>query len=261
MRMENRCELDVSNPADQSSGQRVISGFWRRLLALFLDLCVLGSVFQVLESGGVGKIVVNGRAFASGPFWSLGAWSRLVESCVALVYFGVLNSSIAWGQTFGKRIMQIQVVDRSGHTISPGRSFLRSAVLVAPFSLDGLVIPPSAMRYLIFCFAGFILFGFGDAIVYLYIFNRRTRQSLHDLILGTFVAETTPRRTYNLHDLIAAVFVTQRTPPGQVVGSIWRPHLFVVGVWLVVVGVWLVVTFWAAGVPFGAGFFFWLSCE
>jgi uncharacterized RDD family membrane protein YckC len=147
-----------------------------------------------------------------GPFWSLGGWSRLVESCVALVYFGVLNSSIAWGQTIGKRVMQIQVVDRSGHSISPGRSFLRSAVLVVPFSLNGLVIPPRAMMYLIFFFTGFILFGFGDAIVYLYIFNRHTRQSLHDLIVGTCVTQTTSGRTYNLHDLIAAVFVSQRPP-------------------------------------------------
>jgi uncharacterized RDD family membrane protein YckC len=255
------CNLDVSDPADQASGQRVISGFWRRLLALFLDLIVLGVLFQVLESGGSWKMLVGGRAFVVGPFWSLGGWSRLVETCVALVYFGVLNSSIAWGQTIGKRVMQVQVIDRSGHSISPGRSFLRSAVLVAPFSLNGLDIPPSAMMFLIFCFTGFILFGFGDAIVYLYIFNRRTRQSLHDLIVGTFVTQTTPRRTYNLHDLIAAVFVSQRPPPGQVVGSIWRPHLIVVGVWLVLVSVLLVVAVWAADVPVDIAFFFFeLSC-
>ena len=61
---------------------------------------------------------------------------------------------------------------------------------------------------------GFIVFGFGGAIIYLYLFNRRTRQSLHDLVVGTFV--------------------TRLAPPGKaVVGSIWRPHLIVVGVWLV----------------------------
>jgi hypothetical protein len=59
------------------------------------------------------------------------------------------------------------------------------------------------------------LFGFGGAIVYLFLFNRRTRQSLHDLIAGTFVTRT--------------------TPAGQVAGSIWRPHLIVVSFWLVAV--------------------------
>jgi hypothetical protein len=62
---------------------------------------------------------------------------------------------------------------------------------------------------------GFILFGFGGAIVYLYVFNRRTQQSLHDLVVGTFV--------------------TRAFPHGKVVGSIWRPHLIMVGLWLVAV--------------------------
>ena len=73
--------------------------------------------------------------------------------------------------------------------------------------------------YLIFCFTGLILFGFGQAIVYLYIFNRRTRQSLHDLILGTFVTQTTPRRTYRLRELIAAAF--PRSPSTRCSG---RPY-------------------------------------
>jgi hypothetical protein len=51
-----KCDLDVSNPADQAPGQRVISGFWRRLPALFLDLIVLGILFQFLESAGAGKM-------------------------------------------------------------------------------------------------------------------------------------------------------------------------------------------------------------
>ena len=62
---------------------------------------------------------------------------------------------------------------------------------------------------------GFILFGFGGAIIYLYVFNRRTRQSLHDLAAGTFVTKTSPQ--------------------GVVTGSVWRPHLVVVGVWFVAV--------------------------
>jgi uncharacterized RDD family membrane protein YckC len=180
-----------------------MSGFWRRLLAFILDGLLLGLVGIVL-----GLLLFD-------PLARLGGWGRLLGFCVALVYFGVLNSSIARGQTIGKRIMKIQVVDRSGHSISPGRSFLRNAILGAPFFLNGLVIAPSATMspngYVIV----FILFGFGGAIVYLFIFNRRTRQSLHDLVVDTIIIRT--------------------TPPGQVVGSIWRPHLIVVGVLLLVV--------------------------
>ncbi len=67
-----------------------------------------------------------------------------------------------------------------------------------------------------------LLFGLVSAIVYLYIVHLSTRQSHHDVIAGTFVA--------------------QKAPPGQVVGSIWRLHLMVVGIWLVVVDVLLVLT-------------------
>jgi uncharacterized RDD family membrane protein YckC len=170
------------------------------------------------------NMVIVGRHFAFGPFWSLGlgGWGRLVEFCVFLVYFGVLNSSIAGGQTIFKRIMKIQVIDRSGHCISPGRSFLRSAVLFDPFfCLTGLVMSPVKENAIPVSVA-LPWFGLVSAYLYLYFVNLRTRQSLHDVIAGTFVAQKTPR--------------------GQVVGSIWRTHLIVVGIWLVVVDVLLVLT-------------------
>jgi uncharacterized RDD family membrane protein YckC len=204
MTIKSIFDLDASDLADQSSGPRVISGFWRRLLAFILDGLMLGLVGVVL-----GLLLFDQLA-------RIGGWGRLLGFCVAIVYFGVLNSSIAGGQTIGKRIMKIQVVDRSGHSISAGRSFLRYAILGAPFFVNRLVVPPSATMSAIGSLIVMILFGLGGANVYLFIFNRRTRQSLHDLIVRTFVIRT--------------------TPPGQVVGSIWRPHLIVVVVvWLVVV--------------------------
>jgi len=201
--MMSNFDLDLADLADKSTGQRVISGFWRRLVAFFLDCMLLGLVGLV-----------------PGLFWfdslvRLGGWGRLIGFFVAIVYFGVLNSAIARGQTIGKRIMKIQVIDRSSHCISPGRSFLRYAVLGAPFFLNNLIVPPSAVTSPIGYLLVFIVFGCGGAIIYLSVFNRRTRQSLHDLIVGTFVARI--------------------TPSGHVVGSIWRPHLMVVGGILVAV--------------------------
>jgi uncharacterized RDD family membrane protein YckC len=203
MTIKSTFDFDLLDLADQSPGQRIIIGFWRRLLAFILDGQLLGLVGIVL-----GLLLFD-------PLARLGGWGRLLGFCVAIVYFGVLNSSIAGGQNIGKRIMKIRVVDRSGHSISPGRSFVRYAVLGAPFFLNHLFIPLSATFSPIGVLIGFILFGFGGAIFYLFIFNRRTRQSLHDLVVGTFVIRT--------------------TPPGQVVGAIWRPHLIVVGVCFVVV--------------------------
>jgi len=59
------------------------------------------------------------------------------------------------------------------------------------------------------------VFGLGGALVYLYVFNRRTRQSLHDLAAGTFV--------------VAA------RHSGGIRERIWRPHLALAAGWLVVV--------------------------
>jgi uncharacterized RDD family membrane protein YckC len=196
-------DLDASHLADKAPAQAVISGFWRRLVAFILDGLLLGLVGVIL-----GLLWFD-------PLARLGGWGRLLGFCVSLVYFGVLNSAIGGGQTLGKGTMKIQVVDRSGHSISPGRSFLRYTVLGAPYFLNHLLIPPNVAMSPIGLAVGFILFGFGGAIVYLYMFNRRTRQSLHDLVAGTFVTRT--------------------SPPGQIAGSIWRPHLVAVGVWFMAV--------------------------
>ena len=55
-----------------------------------------------------------------------------------------------------------------------------------------------------------IIFGGLFSIIYLYIFNRVTRQSLHDLAVGTFVVNA------NIHK--------------QDVGKVWKIHLVVVAV-------------------------------
>ena len=52
-----------------------------------------------------------------------------------------------------------------------------------PFFLNGVFTDRPWLGEL----AVFVVFVWGGAIVYLFLFNRRTRQSLHDLICGTFV--------------------------------------------------------------------------
>src|SRR5262249_54357297 len=78
------------------------------------------------------------------------------------------NSAIGGGQTLGKRVMRVRVVDRSGQPISPGRSFLRYTVLGAPYFVNHLLIPPSVMMSPIGLLIGFILFGCGGAILFFF---------------------------------------------------------------------------------------------
>ena len=183
------------------SGHKAISGFWRRLLAFMVDGLLLGLVGFI--SG----------LFLFDPLAKLGGWGRLIGFIIALAYFGILNSAIGKGQTVGKRLMKICVVDRTGRHISLARSLLRYTILGTPFFLNGALIPTSMMMSPVGYIIGFIVFGFGGAIIYLYVFNRRTRQSLHDMAVGSFVART--------------------SSSGKVLASVWRYHIVVVGVWLV----------------------------
>jgi uncharacterized RDD family membrane protein YckC len=179
---------------------RIISGFWRRLIAFFLDSIILG--FAGFISG---LLLFNFYAH-------LGGWGRLLGFFIALIYFGFLNSSLGQGQTLGKRIMKIEVVNGSGDSIPLGRSLLRFTILGIPFFLNGAPVPPDLARSPVGYGIAFIVFGLGGAIIYLYIFNRHTRQSLHDLIAGTFVTKTLPKGA--LPDV-----------------SVWKTHFAVVGVW------------------------------
>jgi uncharacterized RDD family membrane protein YckC len=189
---------DAVPPAIETPPPRIISGFWRRLAACFIDALVLGVL------GAVAGL------FLFDFFASLGGWGRLVGFGVALAYFTLFNSAWGKGKTVGKRIMGIEVVDSTGGHISVRRSFLRYLVLGVPFFLNGAPFPPAVIASPLGYLIGFLIFGLGGSIGYLYVFNGRTRQSLHDLVVGTFVVRGGGSGRFTA-------------------GTVWRPHFFIVG--------------------------------
>jgi uncharacterized RDD family membrane protein YckC len=190
-----------SEPTVESRATIAIAGFWGRILALLIDSTVLGMVG-----------IIFGFLFFD-QLAGLGVWGRLVGFSIALLYFGLLNSWVGKGQTVGKRIMKIRVVSRDGQFISVARSFMRYSVLGLPYFLNGAMIPPSILMTPIGVIVGLLIFGFGGAIVYLYVFNRKSRQSLHDLIAGTYVVRSRLSDELNI-------------PP------IWQGHIYITGVYL-----------------------------
>lgn len=183
-----------------------IAGFWRRLAAWLVDAVVLG-VPTLL----IGLAVFEWAA-------SLGQAGRLIGFVVALLYFGLLNSRLGGGQTLGKRLLRIRVTDRAAETLSPMRSIMRFLILGIPYFLNGVYFDLDAtsvelINFLLGVLVIFVVFGGIGAIVYLFVFNRRTRQSLHDLAVGSFVVRDPPQ----------AVPVSLATP---------RLHLTIVGCWL-----------------------------
>jgi uncharacterized RDD family membrane protein YckC len=175
-----------------------ISGFWRRICALLIDTLILGLVGVVLG------------LFFESFFVQIGAWGRLVGFSIALIYFGFMNSSITGGQTIGKKILKLRVVDSTNAPISLGKSIIRYFILGVPFSLNGAQFSNDAMHSFLMYPLSLILFGGLFSIAYLYIFNRITRQSLHDLAVGSYVVNTDVEQ--------------------QELGKVWKVHFIIVAI-------------------------------
>lgn len=139
-------------------GARPIAGFWQRGCALLIDCVILFLIGRLL-----------GFLFSE-QFARLGSFGQLIGYGICIWYFGWLNSSLGGGQTMGKRFLSLCVIDQEGEYISPGKSYIRAALLAAPVLKWGFPVV--------------------IALVYFYVFNRITRQSLHDLLTGTFVVKT-----------------------------------------------------------------------
>jgi uncharacterized RDD family membrane protein YckC len=151
------------------------AGFWRRNAAFFIDWIILA-------------IVCWGLGFFLGDFFmSMGGWERVIGFAIALLYFVPLNSGLGGGRTIGKRALGTRVVSRTGEPLSVGKSFVRSFVLLLPFFVNGAPVPLALLQPAWSIVFSEIVFGLGLAIVYLIVFNAKTRQSFHDLVAGSYV--------------------------------------------------------------------------
>ncbi len=176
MKADNKSKIIKSHNAAGDKYSQLICGFWKRLLAFIIDGIILG-----LFGLAIGTLFFD-------FFAEIGGLGLLIGFAIALLYFGIQNSSVCNGQTIGKRILKIKVVDNKAKNISLQRSFTRFMILGPPYFLNGVFLPPNLMNnYFIFLLLGLIIFFGLAGIIYLYIFNRNTRQSLHDLVVGTYV--------------------------------------------------------------------------
>jgi uncharacterized RDD family membrane protein YckC len=180
-----------------------IAGFWQRVLGLLVDGLLLGLIGMLL-----GLI-----------FWDMfvrfGPWGRLVGFVIAMLYFVPMNSRMFGGQTVGKRLVGSRVVNRNGRPVSLSRSTARYLILAVPYFLNNAIVPVSIIFSWIGTVFGILTLGFGCATIYLIIFNRRTRQSLHDIVAGTFV-------------------VKRSSGEAPLRKTTWPGHLLVVGLLIVV---------------------------
>lgn len=211
--------LEVNKPKEE----KITSGFWRRLGAFAIDALILGVSGFLL-----------GLVFFD-FFVGIGPWGTLVGFSIAIIYFGILNSKIGNGQTLGKRALGIRVEKVSGGFLGVGESFLRFFIFGLFYFLNNAEIPQSLNNMFMGIFVALAVFGLGGSIIYLFVFNKRTRQSLHDLILGSVVvmAGANPKRkipkiwrghlvfvTLILLTALSAPFVIKKLIPSQTIETL-----------------------------------------
>jgi uncharacterized RDD family membrane protein YckC len=150
----------------------------RRTLAFCLDAILIGIVGVVL-----GSLWFEALA-------ELGDWGRLIGASFAALYFGIMNSRLAGGQTLGKRLLRVRVVGCDGRAISLLRSLVRVSVPLLAFGWTRAPFSSQQTPGESGTFAAFAWYGLGGAFLYLVLLTAGSRRSVHDLAAGSWVVGT-----------------------------------------------------------------------
>jgi uncharacterized RDD family membrane protein YckC len=152
-----------------------ISKFWTRIGAFIIDFLIIGILGFII-----------GIIFED-FFVSLGNHGLLFGLIITIIYFSIANSKITNGQTIGKKIVKIKTINASGNALSLKTSLLRSLILFTPYFLINYPIPGLGQFSALDIYKSSILTSTLIGIAILYIANKSTRQSLHDMLMGTYV--------------------------------------------------------------------------
>lgn len=168
----------VQPDSDGSVETLKVVSFWRRWLAYILDASFI--------LGGISVFLI--KIFPDFLI-SLGDFSILIGAAIFVLYFGIMNSEIGKGQTLGKAVLGVKVVDSSGNYITLKQSLLRAAILtfclMIPFALMqmALVKDLTLIENIIYTLA----ITAEAFFCFMFLFNLKTRQTLHDLAAKTYV--------------------------------------------------------------------------
>lgn len=164
------------------AGGAAAAGLRRRTAAFAIDGIVLG--------------LIGTAVIALGFEWlaRIGAWGRLIGFAFGSLYFTLMEGVNGRCQTFGKQALKIKVVrvTPGGFVpLSPIQAWARYAIIAVPFVLGGIGfmdVPVMLQGTSWLAIANSeVVFLWGTAIVYLLVFNRPSRRSLHDMAVSAAV--------------------------------------------------------------------------
>lgn len=156
-----------------------LAGPGTRLAARILDIGVVYTLWFITRDV-VGIYVIDSIVSSVGGKLLV----ALAVLWLTFVGYEVVQSAL-WGQTVGKRIVDIRVVNEStGRPPGWGRSLIRWAVPLVPFALLGMILTPAG-EYLALLAA-----AVAAALCYVSITWDRKNQGWHDQAAGTIVVKT-----------------------------------------------------------------------
>lgn len=166
------------------------AGFWQRVKAFSLDYLLIILYLIVILSASLlmdGLFDFEQRLFADRILAQVSAF--VIVTFPVILYFVIGESSVNQA-TWGKQRMGLKVVDHNGNRISFWRAITRTLLKFIPWELSHTLIWEINFSGGTFSSA----VGYGFVLVYALIglniasiFMSRTRQSLYDLLSGTFV--------------------------------------------------------------------------
>ncbi|MEN8281907.1 RDD family protein [Acinetobacter gerneri] len=175
-----------------------IAGFGRRFFAFLIDAILL-IIFSFIVFYCIGDRFYHMPAL----FISLGF-------ILILLYFGIMDSRITEGKTFGKSMLGLRVVHTDNQYLGLFPAFIRSTIFLIPICLSSFYywIDQQNIKLILIV----IFSGLASSSCYLFIFNRHSKQALHDLVVKSIVIDQEKPAAYEkeiwkFHYLFLVLFV------------------------------------------------------
>ncbi len=158
---------------------KIFAGFWIRFAADVIDMIVLWILACALSIPLESWFMQLGQN---------GVWVGLL---ISIAYFVPLQSRFGNGQSLGKRLLKIQVLDLDGRPLSLGKSFVRY-ITIAFVAYAGIIMGiadllPYASVSLAATFLLGVLWIVAAFGCYLLIPFHPLKRGLHDLLAGSVV--------------------------------------------------------------------------
>lgn len=177
--------LDRLRTGAEAPGELVCPGRWRRIGCIFLVDGILLWVFGIALNFLLG--VNYATPISDSALMGRRIWAALIALAAAILYFGFLHG---WkGQSLGKMVGNLRVVNMDGTAISKAKGFARAVaytfgnVLFVATFIPGVIMKNSVMVSI----GGFLAVAWGLTDGIFALIDTRMQRTLHDRICQTRV--------------------------------------------------------------------------